>query len=98
MIIQLNEYKECTSETCLFRFECAQHRTAGDYRSEDGFSPEIHRSNGKVYCGTADKEPYEEIIGFDYGFDSRPENLDNLGYGFVSDIPDLDYDPIHLGM
>ncbi len=94
MIIQLNEYKECTSETCLFRRECAQHCSAGDFRSEDGFSPEIHKSNGTVYCGTADREPCEDISSVYY----YPENLDNLGYGFVSNIPDLDYDPIHLGM
>ena len=42
----------CNQDSCPFKSDCANHRTAGDYRSESGFTPEIFEENGKVLCAT----------------------------------------------
>ncbi len=56
MKIKLDEYGCCESATCGFRKECAQHGSAGDFRSEDGFTPEFSETE----CRTADATPDEE--------------------------------------
>lgn len=63
----------CHSEECKFRSECANHVTAGDWRSESGFSPElsvVDKSTGE--CSTFDRNGSEE-----------PENVDDLGSGLL---------------
>lgn len=40
----------CESETCEFRKVCAQHYTAGDFRSEDGDTPNIISINDLYFC------------------------------------------------
>lgn len=42
-------YLECRSECPLDR-ECANHTTAGDFRSEDGFTPNLKKVNGVWMC------------------------------------------------
>lgn len=42
----------CEEQKCRFRKECANHSTAGDFRTEDGFSPELFEENGVFYCRT----------------------------------------------
>jgi hypothetical protein len=39
----------CLEETCLYRKNCANHVSAGDFRSEDGFTPELNLKQGNVY-------------------------------------------------
>lgn len=34
-------YIDCESKTCRFRYDCANHETAGLYRYETGKSPQI---------------------------------------------------------
>lgn len=72
---------DCLSETCKFKRECANHRTAGDFRSEDGFSPELVSKDGEIFCITQEHEA-----------DGRyPANADELGRGSlcVGDISPL---------
>lgn len=53
---------ECESIICQFRGQCANHFTAGDFRSEGGFSPILSIRNGEVHCDTADQERDPDII------------------------------------
>lgn len=73
MKIQLDLYNTCLSKTCPFRKECAQHTSAGDFRSERGFSPQITEA---LECLTADHPSVETIEGI------FPENHESLGYGY----------------
>jgi len=82
MMIVLNEYQECTA-SCIFSRDCAQHRTAGDFRSEDGFAPEIvllrdPEINPEVIveCRSAD----EPRVGCSN--QSLPRHFAELGNGF----------------
>lgn len=77
MIIQLSDYGECQSATCPFVRECAQHESAGDYRTEDGFSPEISSVGDKhASCETSSQSV------LDYEFATFPVNYDELDRGF----------------
>jgi hypothetical protein len=66
----------CLSETCRFRQECAEHASAGDYRSEDGFTPEITVADGEYRCATADRPVYMLDSSYD-----NPDNVDHLPRG-----------------
>lgn len=47
----------CHSKTCRFKFECANHTTAGDFRTEGGFTPELFERTPEVWaCHTIDAE------------------------------------------
>lgn len=51
-------YINCLEENCPFWRECANHITAGDFRSEDGITPKLSILNGQIGCSTiyADKD------------------------------------------
>jgi hypothetical protein len=70
----------CESESCAFNRECANHATAGQFREEGGFSPELHEENGEFFCFTQGEEVDPEVsrIG------AFPANSDRLGQGFLS--------------
>lgn len=40
----------CIEQGCPFWNKCAQHETAGDYRSEGGFTPDLYHKNGEWVC------------------------------------------------
>jgi len=47
----------CHSKECRFRYECANHTTAGDFRTEGGFTPKLfERTVGVWSCETIDAE------------------------------------------
>ena len=81
MKIELEFYGDpfCLSKTCVFNRECANHETAGDYRSEDGFKPEIVEINGEYYCNTADQLPKDDDRLY-----RIPNNYDKLDYGILT--------------
>ena len=66
----------CLEETCLYRKNCANHISAGDFRSEDGFTPELNLRRGNVYCKTTDYLPMSK-------FDDLPDNFRDLQSGLV---------------
>lgn len=68
----------CLSETCPFRSECANHTTAGDFREEGGFTPELFEEAGKVFCHTRTKE-----VDTSTKFGIFPVGVDKLGRGFL---------------
>lgn len=51
----------CLETNCLYRASCANHTSAGDYRSEDGFRPELYLQDGEVYCKTTDTLPIPNL-------------------------------------
>ena len=54
-------YVNCLEAKCIYRSDCANHCTAGDFRNEDGIRPRLSLRNGKVYCATKNL-PYNEDI------------------------------------
>lgn len=40
----------CHAKNCMYARECAQHTTAGDFRSEDGMTPDIINIDGHISC------------------------------------------------
>lgn len=42
----------------------ANHTTAGDYRSEDGFTPDLHREGGVFFCKTKNQSARVHYPGF----------------------------------
>lgn len=40
----------CVSKNCPEKKSCANHTTAGDFREEDGFTPNLHLIGGKWLC------------------------------------------------
>lgn len=67
---------DCLDEKCPFRKECANHRTAGDFRSEDGFTPDIFEENNVFFCRTKTLKPDETYEGF-------PSNHKTCGMGML---------------
>lgn len=43
---------DCQEMRCAFRDTCANHTTAGDFRSEDGITPKLSILNGQIGCAT----------------------------------------------
>lgn len=51
---------ECQEQDCPFNRECANHCTAGDFRTEDGLVPDIRKINDKYCC---DRNPQPSFLG-----------------------------------
>lgn len=71
----------CISNICKFSRECANHTTAGDFRTEDGFTPEITVVSGEVVCLTQDRAVSEAHT---CGYGPFPENYGKLRAGFLT--------------
>lgn len=67
----------CQEVRCPFKHTCANHRTAGDFRAEGGFSPELFEENGKVFCATRTQKTVE-VCG-----ETMPENYKSLNQGMI---------------
>jgi hypothetical protein len=87
MKVELKIYEQggidCLSKDCAFRKECANHETAGDYRSEDGFTPDLYEKNGGYFCNTFD----ERIMDIDFTYatcDRYPANYNQLSRGALN--------------
>jgi hypothetical protein len=76
--IEIDGHGCCLSATCLYRKTCAQHETAGDFRSEGGFSPKINVSDeGVISC-----ETIKETSDGHAKYRIEPNNVLELGRGF----------------
>jgi hypothetical protein len=69
----------CTDVNCSFKKTCSTHTTAGDFRSEDGFTPELHLVDGDVYCDTYNQKIHDDDK---YGF--YPTNYRSLNFGMIT--------------
>lgn len=65
---------DCEERLCPFQKECANHTTAGDFRTEDGIRPKLHYRNGKLMCETIDSP-----IDTRYEYGTFPLECDGLG-------------------
>ena len=66
---------QCLEDGCLWRKVCANHVSAGDFRSEDGTMPFLRLIDGVVHCDTI----HEKGDGYDY----HEEPLHHAGRGMV---------------
>lgn len=62
---------QCLQDDCRWKQVCANHASAGDFRTEGGSRPVLTLMNGEVHCRTFHSkgngyEPHEEPI--DTGF------------------------------
>lgn len=75
----------CHSLECKFNRECANHITAGDYRTEGGFKPEITKAGDDYMCVTADRpefiDPGEMFATSAW---PRPDNFWDLERGYLT--------------
>lgn len=75
----------CLDNDCIFKKECANHASAGDFRSEDGFKPQLFVLNEKteVDCLTKDQQSKDcirdDFLMFSLG--CFPSNYEELGIG-----------------
>ncbi len=68
---------DCCSEDCKFHQSCAVHASAGDFRMEDGFTPELSiLSRVRAKCVTFDR-PADP----DWKHCNVPEEDSGLGHG-----------------
>lgn len=44
------EFPECASKNCPRRKECANHETDGDFRIEDGETPNLFLIEEEIFC------------------------------------------------
>lgn len=85
-LLKLDKWNGCELD-CSYKRECAQHCSAGDFRLEDGFSPELVRIGEEIHCETFEK-PRCSQNSEDWGF-QFPNNIETLMSGFV-DISQLE--------
>lgn len=71
----------CLDERCAYVRECANHVSAGDFRSESGFTPELIIDKGCTYCATKSRRPARD--GAVYR-NPIPANYKDLGNGCLS--------------
>lgn len=74
---ELYRIVNCLEQNCPYRRSCANHDSAGDFRSEDGFSPELHLRRGQIYCDTIHDAPLADTS------ENLPESHANLWHGAV---------------
>lgn len=68
---------DCLETDCPFKETCANHTTAGDFRSEGGFTPEIFEENNVVFCNTKKRKSLKLVEGV------FPDNHEQLGQGMI---------------
>jgi hypothetical protein len=73
---------------CKFSRECAQHNSAGEYREDSGFSPELYKDSKRelVYCNSIEMERSRDL-----GKSEFPINHGDLGFGYTptDSIPEM---------
>lgn len=73
----------CKEESCLFKQGCANHTSAGDFRSEGGFTPEIILKDDKLYCQTIERKAAVDHSPYSSHGEILPENHSMLGRGSI---------------
>lgn len=52
----------CLEQTCPWKKDCAQHDTSGDFRSEDGMTPNLACRNGQWFCSKTEQPHHGMIV------------------------------------
>lgn len=80
----------CKSRDCRYKRECANHTTAGDFRTEDGFTPRMCQDeNDNWLCTTIDAPAEKEGEHPDGDYDTGALNADGTVCGFWTDARSL---------
>ena len=69
---------DCLEDKCPFKRMCANHYTAGDFRSEDGFTPELSLLRDVLICDTFGRKGCNT-----YSYDMYPDNYHDLRHGAI---------------
>lgn len=69
----------CMSKNCMYSRSCAQHVTAGDYRSADGMTPAIINVNGHISCKKVETHSSNPVYINSYGEIIRHVEADETG-------------------
>jgi hypothetical protein len=69
---------DCLEDKCPFKRECANHYTAGEFRTEGGFTPELSLLRDILICDTFNKN----IINVENRA-MLPENFHDLRQGAI---------------
>lgn len=64
----------CNINDCYHKRECSQHTTAGDYRSEDGMTPDLKIIQNYVCCSKTDTEINDGCLKLTKNNDFVPYN------------------------
>ncbi len=56
------EFPLCTSNTCCYTRDCANHSTAGDFRKEAGLTPDLKKEGNDWFCSKAPKKEDGAIL------------------------------------
>ena len=67
----------CNSDRCSFKKECAQHVSAGQFREESGFTPEIEKSGDNYMCNTFGRKSSDDLNRI------VPDNIETLNHGML---------------
>ena len=67
----------CLDDYCKYRLSCANHTSAGDFRSEGGFKPELSLVNCEVHCASKIRDFMYDMI------ETVPSNYNQLDRGTV---------------
>jgi len=54
----------CEEKDCMHMYSCAQHGSAGDFRSEDGMTPDLIVEQGVPYCSKQNTKRNFGELGF----------------------------------
>lgn len=71
----------CYEKNCSYDKSCANHVTAGDYRMEGGFSPDLVKENEEIYCKT-----FYQPVDDDVEYETVPLGCHKLGYGYLDKV------------
>lgn len=78
MKIELDEWGCCLSSKCRYTGTCAQHSSAGDFRTEDGFRPKLEWRAEGWECSTAGRKI--NVVDLMVFGERRPESMSERGF------------------
>lgn len=82
--IKVDDYNGCMV-SCQYDGECANHYSAGDFRSDGGMQPKLYRLGNDVFCRTAKMEP-DLTEGMHR--DAWPKEVHDFGMVDIRNLPD----------
>lgn len=86
-VIGTNRNTVCSDKNCPYKRDCANHSSAGDFRTEGGFSPylAIGEDTSEVICWSKYSIMSKESTF--YGGEAVPSNSSTQGFVSFDDLP-----------
>ena len=60
--IKATKFVICKETDCKLAGQCAQHETAGDFRFEDGFTPDLVNKNDQWMCSKQETKGFGALV------------------------------------